>query len=281
MSPHPVERLMNLWILGSGSGGNSVLIESGDCRVLVDAGFKPRVMNQRLRAIGIAPESIQSVIVTHEHWDHARGVADCANRWRWSLVSTAGTRMMCADWSGLPVQIVAKGSTFAVGDLEVRTIAVSHDATEPIGIVVTHLASGARAGIVYDLGCVTETVSAALRDLEVLILESNHDEKMLRAGPYPFAVQERINSRFGHLSNRAAARTASESVHSGLKHIVLAHLSERCNDPKLALKTVGDSLRRTRFKGRLTASAQNTPAGPFGVGAHEASRFTPQLQLAL
>ena len=268
-------------MLGSGSGGNAVLIESGDSRVLVDAGFKPRVIAQRLRAIGVAPESVQAVIVTHEHTDHAKGVAGCVEKWNWMVYSTAGTRMMCSDWVDIPVQIVERNGTFSIGNLHVQSIPVSHDATEPMGIVVTHSASGARAGIVYDLGYVSPEISAALKDLEVLILESNHDEQMLRAGPYPFLVQARIAGRMGHLSNRAAAAAAADCVHPGLKHIVLAHLSENCNEPQVALKTVGDALRRTRFRGRLTASAQHAAAGPFTVGADEVSRFTSQLALEL
>lgn len=272
---------MRISILGSGSGGNSILIESGECRTLVDAGFKPRVMAQRLRAIGVPPESIQSVIVTHEHIDHARGVAGCVEKWNWTVYSTAGTRMMCSDWIGIPVQAVERSGTFSLGNLHIQAIPVSHDATEPIGLVVTHSASGARAGIIYDLGYVSESISASLHDLDVLIIESNHDEQMLRAGPYPFMVQARIGGRLGHLSNGAAATAAVECVHPGLKHIVLAHLSENCNEPKAALKTVGDSLRRTRFKGRLTASAQHTAAGPFTIGADEVSRFPSQLALGL
>lgn len=276
-----MERQLKISILGSGSGGNAVLIETGESRVLVDAGFKPRVMAQRLRAIGVQPESVQAVIVTHEHIDHAKGVAGCVEKWNWSVYATAGTRMMCSDWIGFPIRIVEKNSTFSVGNLQVLSIPISHDATEPIGLVVTHAASGARAGILYDLGFVSESVSAALKDLEVLILESNHDEQMLRAGPYPFLVQSRIGGRMGHLSNRAAATAAAECVHPGLKHIVLAHLSENCNEPKVALKTVGDALRRTRFRGRLTASAQHVAAGPFIVGADEVSRFPAQLALTL
>jgi len=272
---------MKITILGSGSGGNSVLIESRECRVVVDAGFKPRVMAQRLRAVGVAPESVHGVIVTHEHIDHAKGVAGCVEKWKWAVYSTGGTRMMCSDWIGFPVQIVERSGTFSVGDLNVQTIPVSHDATEPIGLVVTHSVTGARAGIVYDLGYVSETNSTALRDLEVLILESNHDEQMLRAGPYPFMVQARIGGRMGHLSNRAAATAAADCVNPGLKHIVLAHLSENCNEPKVALRTVGDSLRRTRFKGRLTASAQHLAAGPFTIGADEVGRYSAQLALSL
>ena len=272
---------MKITILGSGSGGNSVLVESGDCRVLVDAGFKPRVMAQRLRAIGVAPESVHGVIVTHEHTDHAKGVAGCVEKWKWTVYSTAGTRMMCSDWIGFPVRIIENSGTFSVGGLCVQTIPVSHDATDPVGLIVTHSLTGARAGIVYDLGYVSEAMASSLKDLEVLIIESNHDEQMLRAGPYPFMVQARIGGKMGHLSNRAAADAAASCVHPGLKHIVLAHLSENCNEPKVALRTVGDSLRRTRFKGRLTASTQHLAAGPFTIGADEVGRFPAQLALGL
>jgi phosphoribosyl 1,2-cyclic phosphodiesterase len=257
---------MRVWILGSGSGGNSLLLESGDCRILIDAGFTPRVMAQRLKSIGVAPQSIQSVVVTHEHQDHCKGAGPCARRWSWTIVATGGTRMMCTDWEDVPIQIIEKNERFQLGDFEMQALPVSHDATEPVGFIVTQSKTGARAGIVYDLGCVTETVSSSLQSLDLLILESNHDEQMLRAGPYPFVVQQRINSRFGHLSNRIAAGAAAQAVHAGLKQIVLAHLSERCNEPKVALRTVGDSLRRTRFRGRLTAAAQNIVAGPFTVG---------------
>lgn len=272
---------MRISVLGSGSSGNALLIEAGECRVLVDAGFKPRVLAQRLRAIGVQPESIQGVIVTHEHTDHAKGVAGCVEKWNWTVYATGGTRMMCSDWIGFPAQIVDRCGKFTVGDLEVQTIPVSHDATEPIAMVVTHSVTGARAGIVYDLGYISETVSRSLSDLELLILESNHDEHMLRAGPYPFLVQARIAGKMGHLSNGAAARAAADCVNPGLRHIVLAHLSENCNEPKLALKTVGDALRRTRFKGRLTASAQHAVVGPFTVGREEGSRGSMQLALGI
>ena len=254
---------MKISILGSGSGGNAVLIETGESRVLVDAGFKPRVMAQRLRAIGVQPESVQAVIVTHEHTDHAKGVAGCVEKWNWSVYATAGTRMMCSDWIGFPIQIVEKSSTFSVGNLHVQSIPVSHDATEPIGLVVTHSASGARAGVVYDLGYVSDGISAALKDLEILILESNHDEQMLRAGPYPFMVQARIGGRMGHLSNRAAAAAAAGCVHPGLKHIVLAHLSENCNEASLAVRTVSEAMAPTKFRGKVHAASQSAVVGPF------------------
>lgn len=270
---------MNLWILGSGSSGNAVLVETGRSRVLVDAGFAPRILKQRLAVAGVAPESIEAVVVTHEHTDHVKGVAAAAVKWGWTVVSTAGTRMMCPDWKGLKMILTPRKSTIVIGDLQVETVPVAHDANEPIAVIVTSLAEGARAGIVYDLGYVGESVSRAMDRLDILVLEANHDEGMLRGGPYPASVQMRIGGRLGHLSNRAAAQTASQCIHSGLNNIVLAHLSESCNNPRTALRTVGDSLRRARFRGRLTAASQNRVAGPFSAGA--GSRPTPPLQLAL
>ena len=272
---------MNLWVLGSGSSGNAILVEAAGSRILVDAGFAPRILKRRLAVAGVAPESIEAVVVTHEHHDHAKGVAASAKRWGWTIVSTAGTRMMCPDWSGLKMILTPRRSSVEIGDFRVETIPVAHDANEPIGVIVTCLADGARAGILYDLGYVSESVLRAMDRLDLLVLEANHDEGMLRAGPYPVSVQMRIGGRFGHLSNRVAARTAGHCLHPGLNNIVLAHLSETCNDPKTALKTVGESLRRARFKGRLTAASQDRVVGPFSAGASSPASAPVQLALGL
>lgn len=271
---------MNLWVLGSGSSGNAVLVETAGSRILVDAGFAPRVLKQRLAAARVAPESIEAVVITHEHADHAGGAAAAARKWGWTIVSTAGTRMMCPDWAGLNMMLTPRKSTVEIGDFRVETFPVAHDANEPIGVIVTCLADGARAGIIYDLGYVSESVQRAMDRLDVLVIEANHDEGMLRAGPYPVSVQTRIGGKFGHLSNRVAADTASQCIHAGLNNIVLAHLSETCNEPRTALNTVGDSLRRARFRGRLTAASQNRVAGPFPAGGSGAAACTP-VQLAL
>src|SRR3954469_11791958 len=207
---------MKLWILGSGSSGNSVLVETERSRILVDAGFSPRVLKQRLARAGVAPESIEAVVVTHEHTDHIKGGAGAARKWGWTIVSTAATRMMCPDWSQLRTIMTPRKSSVVVGDFHLETVPVSHDANEPIAVIVTSIADGARAGIVYDLGHVSETVARALDKLDVLVMEANHDEGMLRTGPYPPSLQRRIGGNFGHLSNRVAAQTVSQSVHSGL-----------------------------------------------------------------
>jgi phosphoribosyl 1,2-cyclic phosphodiesterase len=188
--------------------------------------------------------------------------------------------MMCPGWAGLRAILTPRKSSVVIGDFHLETVPVSHDANEPIGVIVTSLGEGTRAGIVYDLGHVTDSVSRALDKLDILVLEANHDEGMLRTGPYPPSLQRRIGGHFGHLSNRAAGHTASQSIHSGLNNIVLAHLSEKCNNPRTALATVGEALRKARFKGRLTASSQNSVVGPFQVGASSHGSDGP-MQLAL
>jgi len=271
---------MNVWMLGSGSSGNAVLVETARSRILIDAGFAPRILKRRLAVAGVAPESIDVVVVTHEHTDHMKGVAAAAKKWGWTIVSTAGTRMMCPEWAGLKSILTPRKSTVVIGDFCLEMVPVAHDANEPIGVIVTSVAEGSRAGIIYDLGHVTESLAKALDKLDILVLEANHDEGMLRAGPYPPSVQRRISGNFGHLSNRVAARTASQSIHAGLNNIVLAHLSENCNTPRTALNTVGDALRRARFKGRLTASSQDKVVGPFTAGTSTGLAGAP-VQLAL
>ena len=272
---------MKLWVLGSGSMGNAILVETAQSRILVDAGFAPRVLKKRLAVADVRPESIEAVVVTHEHTDHNKGAAAAARKWGWTIVSTAGTRMMCPDWAGLRTILTPRKSSVVVGDFHLETVPVSHDATEPIAVMVTSIAEGSRAGIVYDLGQITETLLRALDKLDLLVIEANHDEGMLRAGPYPASVQARIRGRFGHLSNRDAAHAASQSIHSGLNNIVLAHLSEQNNTPRTALSTVGDSLRRARFRGRLTAASQDRVVGPICIGSATASAAPVQLALGI
>ncbi len=258
---------MKLWSLGSGSRGNAVLLECGSSRVLIDAGYPPRVLARRLALIDVATASIEAVVITHEHDDHVRGAAGAARRWGWGVHATAGTIAACRRLRGTGALALAASRTIGFHDLDIEAIPLSHDAAEPIGIVATERATGARAAIIYDLGCVTATVRTALGGVELLMLESNHDDGMLRAGPYPFIVQERIASRRGHLSNRDAGLAAAECAHGGLGHIVLAHLSEKCNDAALASGTMRKALARTAFRGAVTPAVQDSVVGPFSVGA--------------
>lgn len=258
---------MKLWMLGSGSGGNAVLLECDDARLLIDAGFGVRTLSQRLAALGIAPASIEACIVTHAHSDHVKGAAAAARKWGWSLHATPGTVAECPELVEAGVQVFAPGERITLSRMDVDTHAVPHDAADTIGAVVTGRASGVRAGICYDIGHVTDGVRAICRDVDLLVLESNHDEGMLRSGPYPYIVQQRIAGKGGHLSNREAAQLARDSVTRMLQHVVLAHLSQKCNDHGIARRTVNAGLAQAGYKGQLTTALQHAPVGPFVPGA--------------
>lgn len=251
---------MKLCVLGSGSKGNAVLMQAGRTRVLVDAGFSTRAMAKRLGAIGVDPKSIEAVIVTHEHEDHAKGAVSCAKKWGWQIYATEGTKGASLGLDEADTRSIASNGFIEIGDIQIRTVSTSHDAEEPIAVVATGKPCGVRAAIVYDLGVVTETISRAIEKVEILILESNYDGEMLRTGPYPISVQRRIAGRGGHLSNRSAALAAAACSHRGLAQVVLAHLSEINNTPRLAFETMERVLKRTNFRGRITPGDQNVPS---------------------
>lgn len=253
---------MRVWVLGSGSKGNAVLVESGDCRVLIDAGFGVRTLAQRMQTTGVAPESVQACIVTHDHIDHVRGAAAAAARWGWTVYATPGTAA-CGELAGQPVSTFAAGEALALGRFTVETARTPHDASDPVGLLVTDTRTGARAGIAYDIGHASDGVLALCREVDVLVLEANHDEGMLWSGPYPPWLCQRIAGGSGHLSNAAAAKLAQESASKRLAHVVLAHLSQQNNDPAVAHEAVSRALGRSRWKGTLTAASQDAVAGPF------------------
>jgi phosphoribosyl 1,2-cyclic phosphodiesterase len=269
---------MRIWSLGSGSKGNAMLVECGDTRVVVDAGFPRRTLARRLGAIGVAPGSISACLITHEHTDHTRGAALAAAKWGWSLHATVGTIANSPELADASVQRLSPGETIAIGRADVTAVRVSHDATEPVGFVITDRESGARAAIVYDLGTATESLRRAMRDVDVLVLEANHCETMLRDGPYPLFLQKRIGCHTGHLSNRAAAELCAESAHANLGCLVLAHLSEQNNDHGVAMTTVSRAMARTRFRGTISTALQHGVAGPF---TPRSGRRAAATQLAL
>jgi len=264
-------------MLGSGSNGNAILIECDGSRLLVDCGFGTRTLAARLKTIDVAPESIEGCLITHEHHDHIKGAAAAARRWGWGIYTTPGTAR-ARELSKTPVLTFEPGMTVDFPRMTVAATATSHDANEPVGFVVTSRSTGARAGLFYDIGCVARAVARACEHLDILVLESNHDDEMLKNGPYPPFLQARIASRVGHLSNRDACRFAQAAMTRDLKHLVLAHLSENCNTPDIALDGMRAAVGSTRFRGTVTAAKQDAVMGPFVPGARRAE---PPLQYAL
>ena len=253
---------MKLWMLGSGSKGNAVLCECNGERIVIDCGFGTRTIKKRMAVAGIDPSSVSACLVTHEHSDHISGVARAAKKWQWAVFATTGTAL-APELEGIPVTTIAPTQTIELQQMSVEVVRTPHDAAESVGYVLTSRSTGARAAIFYDIGHVSSAIRAACETADILVIERNHDDEMLRWGPYPFWLQERIRGSTGHLSNRHAAELIGESVHERLQHVVLAHLSENCNTPRTALDSVSPTLRRTKFRGRLTAAPQDRTVGPF------------------
>ena len=268
---------MRAWTLGSGSRGNAILLESDGTRVLVDAGYPPRVLAKRLAAIRVAPESIAAVIVTHEHTDHARGVNAARMKWKWRVYGSAGTLAAIAGLDAQAAAAVEPGTPFAIGALEFELVRVPHDAAAPTAVLATARRSGFRTGCAHDLGSIPDALRRAFTALDLLLLESNHDEGMLRSGPYPAFLQQRIASRTGHLSNRQSAALARELAGTSLRQVVLLHLSEVNNTPRAAAASASAAVAGLRARCRVAAAAQDRVAGPFG----DARGGSLQLPLAL
>lgn len=272
---------MKVTVLGSGSRGNSVLVESGDVRLLVDAGFSGRDMERRLAAVEIAPESISALLITHDHSDHTRGMGVVARRWGIPIYMTEPTRAACAKLLDGTERLHRYGSDepVEIGGLVVAPFLTVHDAVDPIAVTVTERATGEKLGIATDLGRATTPVRAALQGCDVLILESNHDPILLRESHYPWSVKSRIASGHGHLSNRAAAELATELYHKQLATVILAHLSEAANEPEIARDTVGAALEKLRYRGPVHVAAQEAPMATMDVTSLRAVIAPPQLSL--
>jgi len=219
--------------LASGSKGNSIYIESRDTRLLIDAGLSATEVGVRLASIGVTGDDLDALLVTHEHTDHCQGVGPMARRHRLPVYMHPETLR------GLPrlgriadlVEFDA-GDHFTVGDVAVEPFPITHDAAAPVGYLID--TPEGRIGVATDLGIATRLVADRLQGCRVLVLESNHDEDLLRDGPYPWHLKQRIRSNHGHLSNRASAELLDGLLWDGLDAVFLAHLSETNNDPGLA-----------------------------------------------
>ncbi len=228
--------------LGSGSEGNGLVVEAGGTRVLVDCGFGIRDTAARLARLGLAPEDLAAILVTHEHSDHIGGVPAFAARHAIPVWATFGTLAVVAERFEGMSQVYGFDSheRFAIGALEIVPIAVPHDAREPAQFVI---GDGARrVGILTDLGVSTPHVEACLSGCEALVLECNHDLDMLEHGSYPWPLKQRIASRLGHLDNTTAAALLARLDTSRLVHVVAAHLSRENNTREFARAALAGAL---------------------------------------
>ncbi len=252
---------MKVCSLGSGSKGNSTLIESDDTRILVDIGFSGRETTRRLREIEVPPETIDAVLITHDHRDHTSGAGVFSRKYRIPVYMTARTLKQCNMLfpKTESVELYQPSRSFVVKGIVVEPFLSLHDAAEPVVFSLTDISKQFKVGIATDLGKPTAQVRLALKDANLVILESNYDEELLRNSHYPATVQQRIASSRGHLSNRIAAQFACELLHPNLFGILLAHLSQECNRPELALSTMEKAIRPQGFKGFLGVATQDSP----------------------
>lgn len=226
--------------LGSGSAGNATVVVAGNTRLLLDCGFTIKETVRRLANLGVEPQELTGILVTHEHADHAGGVAPLARRFNLPVWATYGTLAMLRDRELPQVTPIHAHCSLQIGDLEVHPFPVPHDAAEPCQFVFAY--RDARLGVLTDTGSITAHILSHLRGCRSLILECNHDVEMLRAGPYPPAVQARVASAYGHLANHQAAELLQKFATDELHTLLLAHISSNNNTPQEALRSVTTAL---------------------------------------
>lgn len=231
-------------ILGSGSTGNCAYLEAGETRLLIDAGFSARQIRERLASIGRAPEGLSGILVTHEHGDHIQGLGTLCAKLEVPIYANRFTREAIEkDFPKTRFQfrVFETGADFALGEVHVQSFSVPHDAMDPVGFILE--TNGGNLGFLTDLGHVTKLILERVRRSHVLVLEANHDVKLLQEDTKrPWSTKQRILSRHGHLSNDAAADVAAELAETEVGRIFLGHLSRDTNRPALALKAVGGRL---------------------------------------
>jgi len=252
---------VSVTILGSGSAGNCAYLETDETRVLIDAGFSFRQIRQRLASIGRAPENLTGILITHEHSDHVQGLAVLCDKLRIPLYCNRPTKdaIEYQTKQQFDCRLFTTGASFELGNITVETFMIPHDAQDPVGYLI-RTPSG-NVGFLTDLGHVTKLVLDRVRAANILVLEANHDVKLLQDCPRrPWSLKQRILGRHGHLSNDAAADAAEEIMSPGLRHLYLGHLSRECNRPQLAYDVVNERLQKIGAQHvRLELTSQGAP----------------------
>ena len=225
---------MDFASLGSGSKGNATLVRHGETLLMIDCGFSLRETTRRMARLGLSPEQLDAVLVTHEHSDHCAGVSKLSAKHQIPVYLTHGTKASGRCDGSYELLCFDCDENFSIAEIDVRTIAVPHDAAEPCQF---RLSAGGRClGVLTDLGCITPHVVSSYQGCHSLLLEFNHDPELLRNGPYPPSLQQRVRSNQGHLANGDSAKLLEKIVHEKLQHVILAHLSETNNLPEIAYR---------------------------------------------
>lgn len=257
--------IVKFCVLASGSSGNAALLATKNTRILIDAGLSMREIRKRMESVGEDLEDIDAILITHEHCDHIAGCAVLARRLKkpkpffMTKLTAPGI-----DWEhSTPVlQPFQAGASFRIGDIEVQSFSVPHDAVDPVGF--TFQAHGIKIGLANDLGYIPTSVKFHLRDCDLLMIEANHDVEMLKVGPYPWSVKQRVLSRVGHLSNLMTSDFLAQEMDSRTEFVVLGHLSEANNHPEIVRAAAMSALEeRGLFVPKLAIAEQSRPSEVF------------------
>ncbi len=259
---------VHLTILGSGSSGNCAYLETAETRLLVDAGLSGRQIRQRLLTLGRAPENLHGILITHEHTDHTQGLAVLAGKLNLPVYCNRLTKdaIQTQVAGRMDFRLFNTGASFEIGDVTVDTFSVPHDAYDPVGFLLRTV--DGNVGFLTDLGHATKLVIERVRAANILLLEANHDMKLLQDDTKrPWSIKQRILSRHGHLSNDAAAQLAGEIATAGLRHLCLGHLSSDCNRPELAHRVVSQALHQMGATHvRVQTASPDVPCATLSLG---------------
>ena len=228
---------MRIASLGSGSKGNATIVQHGNTTLMIDCGFSLRQCDLRMQKLGVRPDSIDAILVTHEHSDHSAGVERLSNQFGIPIWTTAGTARAVFS-EDLDFNRLTEGMAVVIGDIKVLPITVPHDANEPLQFVFEGELSGKRFGILTDAGHVTTHMIRSFSALDGLLLEFNYDEAMLEGGPYPPMLKQRVGGRHGHLSNDQSVELLGSIERSNLQCLIAAHISEKNNTPEIVAKMI-------------------------------------------
>ena len=258
---------MDISVLASGSSGNSLVVSSGSDALLVDAGLSARRLQSALDEVGMNAEHLSGILVTHEHSDHVSGLGPVARRFGLPVFATLRTHeaLKSRIGDGIDAVVIESGMSHRVGSLTASAFSVSHDCVDPVGYTI---ADGShRVAIATDLGVVGRSVRHHLSEADCVVLEFNHDERMLLDGSYPWALKQRIMANTGHLSNAAAARELAALARGPLSVLILAHLSNDNNTPRLAFETaVGVLEKAGRSDIHVLLAGKGEALGPVNLG---------------
>ena len=269
-------------MLGSGSAGNCALLMTDHCKILVDGGLSARQIVVRLEQCGVRPEQLDGVLLTHEHGDHVCGLEVLCRKFQIPIYANALTAEAVRYDSWLDGhrnwRVFRTGSEFSICDINVQTFPVPHDAVDPVGFLFE--AGSSRLGFITDLGYPTKLLIERLRLAHTVVIETNHDEKLLQNDKHrPWPVKQRIQSRHGHLSNTAAANAIAELLPGRIERVVLGHLSRDCNTPDLALGAIREALERCgKSEVETFCASQSEVSARFCVGETVSGAFQPTFQ---